>query len=112
MKTSETMRKQLLSEFQFDNKIYQSFKGNVIDEHTLDTTTQRRNKIKIARAKTKINNSISLSNYKEIDKSPENNHLLRLGKGKGPEAIKDQLQTDVFLYFRIDSMNWNMIDNQ
>ena len=37
-KTSETMRKQLMSEFQFDNRIYQSFKGNVTDEHTLDTT--------------------------------------------------------------------------
>ena len=59
-----------------------------------------------------MNNSISLANYKEIDKSPENNHLLRLGKGEGLDAIKDQLQTDVFLYFRIDNMNWNMIDNQ
>ena len=38
-----------------------------------------------------MNNSISLANYKEIDKSPENNHLLRLGKGEGLDAIKDQL---------------------
>ena len=111
-KTSETMRKQLMSEFQFENMIYQSFKGNVIDEHSLDTTLQRKNKIKIARAKIKLNNSINLANYKEVEPSAENKHLLRLGKGTGPEAVKDQLQTDVFLYFRIDSMNWNMIDNQ
>ena len=87
-KTSETMRKQLMSEFQFENKICQSFKGNVIDEHSLDTTLQRKNKIKLARAKIKINNSISLANYKEIEPSAENKHLLRLGKGTGPDTVE------------------------
>ena len=57
-------------------------------------------------------NSISLANYKEIEPCSENNHLLRLGKGTGTDSVTDKLQTDVFVYFRIDSMNWNMIDNK